>query len=133
MSDMRDNFSPNVVRTLQERVGNHCSNPKCRCLISGPNHADHKATRIGVGAHITAAAPGGPRYDPTLTSEERSSIRNGIWLCQNCSKFVDSDPNIYPVSVLIEWRQRAENRARQELEGNNEELQDYEFEGLDCP
>lgn len=134
MADTRDNFSKNVVRTLQERVGNHCSNPTCRCLTSGPNDADYKATRIGVGAHITAAAPGGPRYNPTITPEERSSITNGIWLCQNCSTLVDSDPNTYPVSVLLEWRQRAEDRARQELEGNDDvSSQDDEFEGLDCP
>jgi hypothetical protein len=134
MADTRDNFSKNVVRTLQERVGNRCSNPTCRCLTSGPNDADYKATRIGVGAHITAAAPGGPRYDPTLTPEERSSITNGIWLCQNCSTLVDSDPSTYPVSMLLEWRQCAEDRARQELEGSDgASSQDSEFEGFDCP
>jgi rubrerythrin len=122
MANNRDDFNKEIVRTLQERVGNRCSNPKCRCPTSGPNHAPEKATRIGVAAHITAAAAGGPRYDSTLTAEQRGSIHNGVWLCQNCSKLVDSDPKIYPVEILIEWRQAAEDRAREELEGIQEPL-----------
>ena len=133
MANNRDEFSKEIVRTLQERVGNRCSNPKCRCLTSGPNHATEKATRIGVAAHITAAAPGGPRYDPSLTPEQRSSIQNGIWLCQNCSKLVDSDPRTYPVELLLAWREAAENQARKELEGMPEPASSESGEGWICP
>ena len=118
VSKRRDDFPENIKKILQERVGNRCSNPKCRCLTSGPNYHDEKATRIGVAAHITAASLGGPRYDPTLTSEQRKSIQNGIWLCQNCAKLVDSDPKNYPVELLLQWKAHAEELARDELEGN---------------
>lgn len=133
MANNRDEFTKEIVRTLQERVGNRCSNPKCRCITSGPNHAPEKATRIGVAAHITAAAPGGPRYDPSFTPEQRSSISNGIWLCQNCSKLVDSDPKIYLERLLIVWREAAENRAREELEGAPEPTLPDCGEGWRCP
>jgi hypothetical protein len=133
MANNRDEFSKEVVRTLQERVGNRCSNPKCRCLTSGPNHAPEKATRIGVAAHITAASPGGPRYELSLTPENRSSIQNGIWLCQNCSKLVDSDPRTYPVELLVAWRDAAESQAREELEGAPESASSECGEGWICP
>jgi RNA polymerase subunit RPABC4/transcription elongation factor Spt4 len=117
MASTRDEFSRDVVRALQERAGNQCSSPSCQCLTSGPNHAKEKASRIGVAAHITAAAPGGPRYDTRLSSEERSSITNGIWLCQNCARLIDVDPVTYSTALLLNWRQAAEDYARREIEG----------------
>jgi hypothetical protein len=115
--DNRDNFSNESKRILQERVGNRCSNPDCQCLTSGPNADPQKATRIGVAAHITAASPGGPRWNPALTNQQRSSITNAIWLCQNCAKLVDSDSTIYPEERLFAWREFAEENCRRILEG----------------
>jgi hypothetical protein len=46
---------------------------------------------IGIAAHIHAAAPGGPRYLETMTREERKHITNGIWLCSNHAKEIDSN------------------------------------------
>lgn len=113
----RDDFKRDVIRTLQERAGNRCSSPHCRRLTTGPNANPEKATRIGVGAHITAAAEGGVRYDASLTSEERSSIRNGIWLCQSCARMIDVDPLRYTVFRLLTWKQDAEQDATNEVEG----------------
>ncbi len=117
MTNNRDDFNKETKRILQERVGNRCSNPECRCLTSGPNYEPEKATRIGVAAHITAAAEGGPRYDHTLTSKERRSISNGIWLCQNCAKLIDNDEKIYSIELILEWKQVSEENCRRELEG----------------
>lgn len=116
-STSRDDFSKDVVRVLQERAGNHCSNPKCRCLTSGPNDAPNKASRIGVAAHVTAAAAGGPRYEPALAPDERRSIGNGIWLCQNCARLIDVDPVSYSIELLLGWRESAEQWARDKIEG----------------
>lgn len=63
---------------------------------------------VGVAAHITAAAPGGPRYDPALTSEERSRHSNGIWLCEIHGKAVDTDADHFTVEMLRKWKQTAE-------------------------
>lgn len=66
---------------------------------------------------FTAASPDGPRYDPTLTAEQRSSPDNGIWLCQNCGKLVDNDPVGYTAEVLRGWKKLAEARALRALAG----------------
>ena len=118
MKIMRDDFSQQTLDVLAKRVGIRCSNPGCRKLTTGPRSESTKIINIGVGAHITAAAPGGPRFNPNLTNEERKSPDNGIWLCQNCSKLVDNDPARYPVEILQDWKQFAENAALSEIEGN---------------
>lgn len=84
-------------------------------LTVGPNAQAAKATNIGVAAHITAAAAGGPRFDANLTQEQRSAIDNAVWLCQSCAKLIDSDPIPYTVEQLREWRQRAERAAAERL------------------
>src|SRR5579864_2955680 len=109
---MADDFSEPVKRLLSTRVGNLCSNPDCRALTSGPQENPAKALNIGVGAHITAASAGGPRHDPDLLPEERSSPTNGIWLCQNCAKLVDNDPVRFTVELLQRWKSSAESEAR---------------------
>ena len=112
----RDDFSAKVKQTVAARAGYRCSNPDCRVHTSGPQADPDKAVNIGVAAHITAAAEGGPRYDQNLSSEERSSIDNAMWLCQNCAKLIDSDEQRYSVAVLQGWKDAAERVAQQELE-----------------
>jgi hypothetical protein len=107
----RDDFLEPVKRILANRVNNQCSNPDCRSPTSGPQSDAAKAMNVGVAAHITAAASGGPRYDDKLSPEERASIENAIWLCQICAKRVDSDPPRYPTRVLHAWKVLAEAAA----------------------
>jgi tetratricopeptide (TPR) repeat protein len=114
---MRDDFDAKTKETLARRVGYRCSNPDCRKLTSGPKEDPAKAVNIGVAAHITAASEGGPRYDPSLSPEERRSVDNGLWLCQNCAKLIDSDVQRYTPELLREWKRQAERRARDEIEG----------------
>jgi len=108
---MRDDFPRPVLDILAKRVGYRCSNPECRKTTSGPHADGAKAVNVGVGSHITAASPGGPRYDPSLTPDQRRSQENGIWLCQNCGKLVDNDEVRYTPAVLREWRRAAEAAA----------------------
>src|SRR5439155_241792 len=119
---MRDEFPKPVVETLAKRVGNRCSNPGCRKRTSGPHTEDDKALNVGVAAHITAASPGGPRYDASLTQEERRSIGNGIWLCQSCAKLVDNDESRYTKLLLVKWKQDAEQDALREIESATQAL-----------
>lgn len=69
----------------------------------------------GVAAHITAAAPKGPRYDPALTKQQRASIENGIWLCSNCAGLIDRDIAGHSVDLLRQWKRDAEKRAFERL------------------
>jgi hypothetical protein len=54
-----------------------------------------------------------------MTTEQRRSIENGIWLCQVCAKLIDSDKDRYTAEVLGDWRDTAEHFARQELSTNS--------------
>ena len=109
---MRDDFTIETKEVLAKRVAGQCSNPGCDRTTSGPRTDSAKSVNIGVAAHITAAATNGPRYDPSLTTDQRKSPENGIWLCQNCAKLVDNDPHRYTVAVLRGWKQSAEEKAQ---------------------
>lgn len=112
----RDNFSRPVIERLAKRVGMKCSRPDCRCPTAGPDGNDG-VVNLGVAAHISAASPGGPRYDETLTSDQRSSVSNGIWLCQTCAKLIDDDELTYTPSLLHRWKEDAEHMAFLEARG----------------
>jgi hypothetical protein len=111
----RDDFPMWVKRTLAQRVNGRCSNPNCGAPTSGPTADPLKHSNIGVAAHITAAARGGPRYNANLTKEQRQSPDNGIWLCRNCGTLTDNDSTRFPEHVLREWKRLAEANAREQL------------------
>lgn len=113
---MRDEFDDKTKEVLARRVGYRCSNPNCRKLTCGPQTDPAKAVNIGVAAHMTAASQGGPRHDARLSSEERKSIDNGIWLCQNCAKLVDNDEQRYTTDLLTDWKRLSEQAALLEVE-----------------
>lgn len=116
MANNRDDFSLATKELLANRVGRKCSNPSCRKLTCGANSDSDKITNIGVASHICAAAKGGPRYDESMTPEERKSFDNGIWLCQSCSKLIDTDTTRYTKDVLLGWKKMAEELAILEVE-----------------
>jgi hypothetical protein len=70
---------------------------------------------VGVAAHITAAAEGGPRHDKSLTPEQRADISNGIWLCQTHAKIIDNDIARFSADLLRAWKKLAEQRALSEI------------------
>jgi len=127
---MRDDFPRAVVETLAKRVGNRCSNPGCRKLTSGPHTEGEKVLNVGVAAHVTAASPGGPRYDSSLTPEERKGIGNGIWLCQSCAKLVDNDEARYTRELLVRWKLDAEQEALREIESPSGKIRPSDMDAL---
>src|SRR5437870_5629657 len=108
---MRDDFAVPIKDILSKRVALRCSNPACRTTTSGPQEDVAKAINIGVAAHITGASPDGPRFDSAISTEQRRSPENGIWLCQSCAKLVDNDPERYSVDVLRRWKVISESAA----------------------
>jgi hypothetical protein len=113
---MRDDFSAGVKETLAARVGFHCSNPQCRASTSGPHLDSREVINVGVAAHICAASPEGPRYDRNQDQQQQRSIENGIWLCQNCAKLIDSDVVTFTPAILQGLKRQAEAEARLRLE-----------------
>ena len=105
----RDDFTKVTKDKLKDNVGSHCSKPDCRVPTMAPSN------NIGVAAHICAASKGGPRYDKSMTPEERKSIDNGIWLCQNHAREIDNNPDNYTIELLNTWKKQAEESATSEL------------------
>lgn len=100
----RHNFSVAVRRTLAVRAAYFCSNPRCLKLTAGPSRDSSRGLETGHGAHICAASPGGPRYDPGQTETERRSVENGIWLCRECGDIIDKDQGGYSADELRGWK-----------------------------
>jgi hypothetical protein len=109
-------FAEATVEVLAKRVAYLCSRASCRRRTVGPHSNERKATLVGEAAHICAASPGGPRYDPSMSDEGRRSPDNGIWLCANCATEIDKDPPRFPVSLLRQWKEAAEDEALKTLE-----------------
>lgn len=114
----KDDFPKTVIRSLRERVGFQCSHPDCRVPTSGPGEGELEVAHFGRASHITAASRGGPRYDETLTSAERRSINNAIWLCANHADEIDDRESRYRPELLREWKRHAEAEADAEKESH---------------
>jgi hypothetical protein len=112
---VRDNFLAPTKRLLAARAGHRCSNPGCMRQTSGPALNENKAVSVGKAAHITAAAPGGKRYDRSLSPLERAAEANGIWLCDLCADLIDKDELRFTVEVLHKWKQDALDRALRDI------------------
>lgn len=104
----RDDFTQATKKRLAKQARYHCSNPRCRNLTSAPTSDGSKEINIGVAAHICAAAPGvgARRYRADMTPDQRKSQENGIWLCQDCAKAIDSDDPIFTEAFLHSWKQK---------------------------
>jgi hypothetical protein len=91
----------NQVRILFGKNGGRCAYTACGLplVISSQNRADH-ARNTGKIAHITAASPGGPRYDPNLTVAERRSEANLILLCGSHHDVVDAQLTFHTTEWL---------------------------------
>lgn len=128
----RDNFSKSTVDLLAKRVGYLCSNPDCRKHTIGPNDNPEKSTTIGIAAHITAAAPDGPRYNVMFSIAQRTHIDNGIWLCSNCATLIDKDEAKFTVALLEQWKRETENELLEHLLGKRQRTPDKKIPFLEA-
>ena len=111
---MRDDFSPNVRQTLAARAGHKCS--VCRKTTSGPGDTADAALSDGIAAHITAASPKGPRFDPSLSAEARGGPENGIWVCTQHGREIDAATSTFSVEVLRGLTRIREESVSRELQ-----------------
>lgn len=120
----RDEFTEPTKRLLAERAAYVCCNPDCKRSTLGASMADEeKSIKSGVAGHITAAARNGPRYNPNLTSEERASASNGVWLCGTCSMMIDKNGGTdFPESVLRTWKEEHELRTFESLKSGSSDI-----------
>jgi hypothetical protein len=110
----RDDFPERVRRPVAARAGWHCS--MCGKPTEGPSEDSPGAVAsIGKAAHICAAAPGGPRYDPSMTPEERAGFDNAIWLCSDHATLIDRDKATYTVDSLRKMKREHEKARGREM------------------
>lgn len=88
--------------------------------VAGSVDRKSGVTMTGVAAHITAASRKGPRYDSDMSSEERSSETNGIWLCQIHGKLIDDNPSRCTVVELRRWKAQHEKWIFDRVESGTE-------------
>lgn len=98
-------FPEAVRKKLMDSVGDLCSAPHCRVRTAKFDIETGKKIDIGEAAHIRGAR--GPRFDPEQSDSERHDFGNGIWLCRNCHRRIDQNIKLYPVDLLVGWKQKA--------------------------
>jgi hypothetical protein len=111
----RDDFNAPTRRIIGQRAGWLCSFPTCRAPTEGATSDTDTRMSLGMASHICAAAEGGPRYDPSMTPQERSSVANGMWTCRNHGTAIDSADSEYTIELLRRWKREAETYARQRV------------------
>jgi hypothetical protein len=104
----RDEFTEKTKLQIAKRAGWLCSDPSCRRPTVGANSDGDGEVNLGTAAHICAAAPEGPRYDPKQTRAQRRSPDNGIWMCRLHGTAVDAKDSMYTVELLHEWKASAQ-------------------------
>ena len=114
-NNSRDEFTEKTKLQIAKRAGWLCSDPSCRRPTVGSNSDGDGVINLGVAAHICAAAPDGPRYDPTMTRDQRRSPNNGIWLCQLHGKAVDAKDTMHTVELLHEWKDKVQRESWQRV------------------
>jgi hypothetical protein len=91
-------------------------------LTSRPDPTNPKTpSELAWGAH-NRRSPGGPRYDGSMTSDERASVENGIWLCQPCGKTIDDAPEAFPKESLRARKSWAEFTAARDSVAVQDEI-----------
>ena len=104
MNNNRDDFSLETKRKIGYRSGFRCCFPNCNRLLIEKSDNSQGYNNLGEYCHITAASPGGPRYDASLSKEERESYDNGLLMCRNHAAIIDKNESKYPTSLLKQWK-----------------------------
>lgn len=102
----RLNPTADTLSKLYLRSGNECAFPGCTEVLF--NDQDQL---IGQCCHIEAAKPGGERYNPSQTDEDRRSYDNLLFLCYK-HHIETNDVNKYTASALKRIKLDHENRFR---------------------
>ena len=91
-----------VLRELYLKSGNQCAFPGCNHLIMNEH-----GVFIAQLCHIEAVLPGGPRFNPDQTNEERREYNNLLLLCHAHHKVTDNEDG-FTVARLKEIKAKHE-------------------------
>jgi hypothetical protein len=103
-------YSAETRRRLFILSGNECAFPGCKA----PIYDTDRNTMVGEFCHIKGRSPGGPRYDPNQTEEERNSYANLMLMCSPHNKIIDDPDNliIFPFETLLGYKHEHETRLK---------------------
>ena len=91
-----------VLRELYIKSGNECAYPGCHNVL-----VDENGKFVGEVCHIEAAMPGGERFNPNMTNEDRRSFDNLMLMCHH-HHVVTDDVERYNVEKLKEMKRNHE-------------------------
>jgi hypothetical protein len=106
-------YSVPTLKKLFALSGNQCAYPDC----SAPIIDGDSGIVVGEICHIKGKNPGGPRYDPNQSDEERNSYENLLLMCDPHNKVVDHKEtrHNFPSEKLQEYKRNHEERFRRKL------------------
>ncbi len=96
-----------TLKPLLAKSGNQCAYPDCNHPIFNEN-----GTLIAQLCHIEAVSPGGERYNPSLTDEEKNSYKNLLFLCYR-HHIETNDVNLYSVEALRKIKSNHEAKYKE--------------------
>ncbi|WP_373283762.1 ABC-three component system protein, partial [Cloacibacterium rupense] len=117
LSDKARQYKPSTVRRLDTLSGNECAHPTCNKRLI----AEDGISIISKICHIAAASADGPRYDASMTDDERRGFDNLILLCDEHHVIIDNKANetTYPISLLKEWKSNHEKKILELISNKN--------------
>lgn len=115
-----------VLRTrkrLWGRAASRCAFPGCDADLS-----TGASRTLGEEAHIVARKPGGPRGSEPIPGggQDHDVYENLVLLCPNHHTLIDSNPEDFPVTSLLEMKRTHEQRVQELFDaGTQHQLEVY--------
>lgn len=108
MSDKARDYTDRTLKRLHTLSGNQCACPEC----TKPLIARDRKTVVSKICHIEGASKNGPRYNPSMTDNDRRHYDNLILLCDECHDIIDNPDNEkkYPTPLLKQWKKDHEGK-----------------------
>lgn len=109
-------YSAGTRAALQTLSRGTCYFPRCREPVLKTVEGEYSINYIV--AHIYAAHANGPRYDETMTDDDRRAFSNLLLLCRGHSDFVDrKHVDDYSPETLLSWKADREAAGQDALAG----------------
>jgi hypothetical protein len=96
-----------TLNTVKQLFGTamHCGYPGCAEPLFRPPSAGELGQILNCRiAHICAASPTGPRWDPNMDEDTNRAAGNLLLLCLPHAEEIDTQVTNYPVALLRTWK-----------------------------
>lgn len=108
------------------RSGGICAHPRCEAeLVHVSTEGSDKL--VAEAAHIAGEKPLAPRYDESMTEEQRNAIENLIYMCPTHHRLIDKLVDDWPTPKLLQLKAEHEMKVSEAMA---EAFADVAFEEL---